>query len=122
MYYKVAFVARALLLIISVILFTSCDNSGQALPRNDGSALKQTQLTVPPEALNLGDVWIPGQPTMSLYQERLLLQLVDRLGYHLIQRLVWERTTLGPFSFNSQHDADYLPSVQIVRKGHLQLF
>ena len=31
-------------------------------------------------------------------------------------------TPLGLFSFNAQHDADYPPSVQIVRKGHLQLF
>jgi branched-chain amino acid transport system substrate-binding protein len=31
-------------------------------------------------------------------------------------------TPLGPFSFNAQRDADYPPSVQIVRKGRLQLF
>jgi branched-chain amino acid transport system substrate-binding protein len=31
-------------------------------------------------------------------------------------------TPLGLFSFNAQHDADYLPTVQIVRKGRLQLF
>jgi branched-chain amino acid transport system substrate-binding protein len=31
-------------------------------------------------------------------------------------------TPLGLFSFNAQHDADYPPSVQIVRKGRLQLF
>jgi branched-chain amino acid transport system substrate-binding protein len=31
-------------------------------------------------------------------------------------------TPLGPFSFNGAHDADYAPTVQIVRKGHFQLF
>jgi branched-chain amino acid transport system substrate-binding protein len=31
-------------------------------------------------------------------------------------------TPLGPFSFNAQHDADYPPTVQIVRTGRLQLF
>jgi branched-chain amino acid transport system substrate-binding protein len=31
-------------------------------------------------------------------------------------------TPLGLFSFNAQHDADYPPTVQIVRKGRLQLF
>ncbi len=31
-------------------------------------------------------------------------------------------TPLGLFSFNDQHDADYPPMVQIVRKGRLQLF
>jgi branched-chain amino acid transport system substrate-binding protein len=31
-------------------------------------------------------------------------------------------TPLGLFSFNGAHDADYAPSVQIVRKGRFQLF
>jgi hypothetical protein len=31
-------------------------------------------------------------------------------------------TPLGLFSFNAHRDADYLPTVQIVRKGRLQLF
>lgn len=39
--------------------------------------------------LNLSDTWQPGQPTMSLYQEKLLLRLCDELGYHLAQRLIW---------------------------------
>ena len=46
--------------------------------------------------LNLGDVWLPGQPTMSLYQERLLLELVDKLGYHPIQKLIWENPAKIP--------------------------
>lgn len=31
-------------------------------------------------------------------------------------------TPLGLFSFNAQHDADYPPTVQIVRKGRFQIF
>ena len=40
--------------------------------------------------LNLGDTWESGQPTLSLYQERLLIKLCDQLQYHLAQRLVWQ--------------------------------
>lgn len=39
--------------------------------------------------LNLGDVWTKGSPTLSLYQERMMVRLVDDLGFHLAQRLVW---------------------------------
>lgn len=46
--------------------------------------------------LNLGDVWLPNLPTVSLYQERLLLELVDRLGYHLIQKLYWNNPSKMP--------------------------
>ena len=46
--------------------------------------------------LNLGDVWIPNSPTMSVYQERLILELIDKLGYNLIQRLTWESPSKMP--------------------------
>ena len=46
--------------------------------------------------LALGDAWMPGSPTMQLYQERLLLRLVDELGYHLAQRFFWENTAKLP--------------------------
>jgi site-specific DNA-methyltransferase (cytosine-N4-specific) len=46
--------------------------------------------------LNTGDCWMPGTPTASLYQERLLLALVDDLGYHLAQRLYWENPAKLP--------------------------
>jgi site-specific DNA-methyltransferase (cytosine-N4-specific) len=48
--------------------------------------------------LNLGDVWLPGAGagTQSLYQERLLLELVDRMGYHLVQKLAWENPSKLP--------------------------
>jgi len=36
--------------------------------------------------LNVGSVWERGQPTESIYQERLLLRLVDQIGFHLAQR------------------------------------
>ena len=39
--------------------------------------------------LNLGDVWERGRPTQSVYQERLLVRLVDELGLRLCQRFAW---------------------------------
>jgi DNA modification methylase len=46
--------------------------------------------------VNLGDAWLKGRPAMSLYQERLILRLCDELGFHLIQRLVWENPSKMP--------------------------
>lgn len=46
--------------------------------------------------LNMADVWTPGSPTMSLYQERLLVKLVDELGYHLAEKLFWENPAKMP--------------------------
>ena len=46
--------------------------------------------------LNLGDCWIPGTPTQSLYVDRLLIKLVDDLGYHLAERLYWENPSKLP--------------------------
>ncbi len=39
--------------------------------------------------LNLGNAWLKGTPEMSLYQERLLLRLVDDVGYHLAEKLYY---------------------------------
>jgi site-specific DNA-methyltransferase (cytosine-N4-specific) len=39
--------------------------------------------------INLGDVWRKGIPSVSLYQERLLVELQDKGGWHLLQRLSW---------------------------------
>jgi site-specific DNA-methyltransferase (cytosine-N4-specific) len=36
--------------------------------------------------VNLGPVWERGQPTQSPYMERLLLRLLDEVGFHLAQR------------------------------------
>lgn len=40
-------------------------------------------------ALNIGGAWTPGIPVRSLYQYRLLLRLVDEIGFHLAQELFW---------------------------------
>jgi hypothetical protein len=43
-------------------------------------------------------VWERGQPTESLYQERLLLQLVDDVGLHLAQRFYYHNPAKIPSS------------------------
>jgi DNA modification methylase len=64
--------------------------------------------------LNLGDVWLPNSPTISLYQERLLLELVDRLGYHLIQKLYWDNPSKmpGPAEYVTVRRIRVTPSVE----------
>jgi DNA modification methylase len=64
--------------------------------------------------LNLGDVWLPNSPTVSLYQERLLLELVDRLGYHLIQKLYWESPSKmpGPAEYVTIRRIRVTPSIE----------
>lgn len=39
--------------------------------------------------LNLGDAWNRGEPTISLYQERILLEACGRLGWSLASKLYW---------------------------------
>ena len=46
--------------------------------------------------LNLGDAWEKGVPTVSLYQERLVIALQDRLGLHVCQKLGWLNTAALP--------------------------
>jgi site-specific DNA-methyltransferase (cytosine-N4-specific) len=46
--------------------------------------------------LNLGDTWLPNTPALSLYQERILIRLVDELGYSLNQRLAWHNPAKLP--------------------------
>lgn len=50
--------------------------------------------------MNMGDGWIKGEPCQSLYQERLLIRLVDELGLNLCQRFEWYNP--APNSFPSQ--------------------
>lgn len=50
--------------------------------------------------LNLGDTWNPGSPTVSLYQERAIIALQDRLGLHLCQRLLWNNPSAMPVPSN----------------------
>lgn len=42
------------------------------------------------------DVFEPGLPSRSMYVERLLLALHDRLGLHLMDRLIWENPSKPP--------------------------
>jgi len=47
--------------------------------------------------INVGqDVFVRGTPARSMYCERLLLALHDRLGLHLMDRLVWHNPTKCP--------------------------
>jgi site-specific DNA-methyltransferase (cytosine-N4-specific) len=46
--------------------------------------------------LNLADVFTPGAPAVSLYQERLLIRLCDELGYTLAQKFYWENSSKIP--------------------------
>lgn len=39
--------------------------------------------------LNIGGSWNPGKPTRSLYHFKLLIALVDDLGFHLAQECYW---------------------------------
>jgi DNA modification methylase len=46
--------------------------------------------------INLQDVYKPDLPTLSLYQEKLLLRLVEQVGYHLCQRFIWHNPSKPP--------------------------
>jgi DNA modification methylase len=46
--------------------------------------------------LNLQDVYEPGKPTLQLYQEKLVLRLVEELGWHLCQKLIWHSPSKIP--------------------------
>lgn len=46
--------------------------------------------------LNLGEAWNAGEPTLSLYQERLLVRLNDELGLKLCQRFQWHNPSKMP--------------------------
>ncbi|NBJ13921.1 site-specific DNA-methyltransferase [Microvirga arsenatis] len=46
--------------------------------------------------LNLGDAWRRGEPTLSLYQERLLIRFEDELGLNLCQRFAWQNSARLP--------------------------
>jgi site-specific DNA-methyltransferase (cytosine-N4-specific) len=46
--------------------------------------------------LNLGSCWEAGMPVQSLYKERLLLALHDKLGYYPAQKLFWHNPAAAP--------------------------
>lgn len=64
--------------------------------------------------LNLGDVYEPLSPTISLYQERLLIRLEDDLGLKLCQRFAW----LNPSRLPSP--ASYVTVRRVRCKGSLE--
>lgn len=39
--------------------------------------------------LNVGGAWVPGQPTRSIYTYRLMIELIDKVGFHLAQEFFW---------------------------------
>ncbi|WP_433375133.1 DNA-methyltransferase [Actinoplanes sp. CA-142083] len=39
--------------------------------------------------IDLGGAWLPGSPTRSLYQYRLLINLHDKFGFHLAEDFYW---------------------------------
>lgn len=48
-------------------------------------------------ALNVSnDVFVPGTPARSLYRERLVLALHDRLGLHKMDELIWANNSKAP--------------------------
>ena len=46
--------------------------------------------------LNMGSVWMPGQPCQSAYEERILLGLLDEAKFHLAQKLYWHNPVKIP--------------------------
>lgn len=46
--------------------------------------------------LNMGNVYEHGSPTMSLYQERLMVRLADELGLHVCEKMYWYNTGALP--------------------------
>lgn len=46
--------------------------------------------------IDLGGAWMPGQPTRSLYQFKLLIRLCDELGFHLAEEFFWYNTAKIP--------------------------
>lgn len=48
-------------------------------------------------ALNISqDIFVPGSPARSLYKERLILALHDRLGLHKMDELIWHAPNKAP--------------------------
>jgi site-specific DNA-methyltransferase (cytosine-N4-specific) len=50
--------------------------------------------------LNLGDAWNKNAPTISLYQERTIIALQDRLGLNLCQKMLWHNPSALPVPSN----------------------
>lgn len=46
--------------------------------------------------IDLGGAWLPGKPTRSLYQFKLLIRLCEELGFHLAEEFYWYNTAKIP--------------------------
>jgi site-specific DNA-methyltransferase (cytosine-N4-specific) len=46
--------------------------------------------------LNIGGSWNPGEPTRSLYHFKLMIALVEQLGFHLAQECYWYNPAKTP--------------------------
>lgn len=75
-------------------------------------------------ALNLGnEVFLPGSPARSLYQERLILALADRFGLQKLDTLIWASNKApGPVQWASkkrvQLNAAYEPLIWLSNDPH----
>lgn len=63
--------------------------------------------------LNVGPCWVSGMPAQSLYIERLLCALHDKLGLYLLQRLDWHSPTkMGALKWVGIERIRVTPSVE----------
>lgn len=54
-----------------------------------GEAFKRVLRNSGSLVIDIGGAWIPGQPTRSLYHFKLLIMLVEEVGFHLAQEFFW---------------------------------
>ncbi len=66
--------------------------------------------------INLGDVWNHQEASLSLYKERLLLELNDKLGLKLCQRLEWFNPAkpAAPIWWVAKHRNRVKPSLETI--------
>lgn len=76
-------------------------------------------------ALNISnEVFLPGSPARSLYRERLVLALSDRLGLSKMDELIWQNKSKapGPYQYASkartQLNAEYEPIYWLTNDPH----
>ena len=54
-----------------------------------GEAFKRVLRDTGSLVIDIGGAWVPGQPTRSLYHFKLLVMLVEEVGFHLAQEFYW---------------------------------
>lgn len=64
--------------------------------------------------INMADTWTRGEPTLSLYQERLVIRLCDEAGYSLCEKLFWQQPSKlpGPAEWVNVRRVRVTPSVE----------